>query len=256
MVSALSAVPLWYIQTGKWRQNAEYVIRVREAWKKIEGWKYYHYPVGNSSIDEVCSLIRRWYYSKIGRGNPCVIAYDYIKLTGERVGNNWAEHQAIGEKIDKLKKISEEIGAPIVTAMQQNRSGEHFNRRVSQIQDDSSTAALSDRLQWFASFVGIFRRKVADEIAMDGPDFGSHKLIPIKTRFQGKDAAGHQNLLRRTFVETISGREVRSTRFTPNFINYDINNFKVEERGSLRHIIERENEMHDITNDDVDDILN
>jgi len=256
MVSALSGVSLWYIQTGNWRKNAEMCIKVREAWKKIENWKYYYYPVGNKSIDEVCSLIRRWHYSKIGRGNPCIIAYDYIKLTGEKVGNNWAEHQAIGEKIDKLKKIAEEIDAPIVTAMQQNRSGEAFNRRVSQIQDDSSTAALSDRLQWFASFVGIFRTKVAEEIEMDGPEFGTHKLIPIKTRFQGRDAQGFNNLMRRTFVENVHGREVRSTRFAPNFINYDINNFKVEERGSLRDIIERENEMHDITGGDVDDILN
>ena len=36
----------------------------------------------------------------VGRGNPCVIAYDYVKLTGEKVDKNWAEHQAIGEKID------------------------------------------------------------------------------------------------------------------------------------------------------------
>jgi replicative DNA helicase len=260
MVSALSGVSLWYIQTGNWRKNAEMCKKVRAAWKKIESedWRYYYYPVGNKSIDEVCSLIRRWYYSKIGRGNPCIIAYDYIKLTTERVGANWGEHQAIGEKIDKLKKISEEIGAPIVTAMQQNRSGEAFNRRVSQIQDDSSTAALSDRLQWFASFVGIFRTKVAEEIQMDGPENGSHKLIPIKTRFQGRDAQGFQNLMRRTFVETVAGREVRSTMFTPNFINYDITNFKVEERGSLRHIIERENELHDITtegNGALDDLL-
>ena len=39
----------------------------------------------------------------VGRGNKCIIAYDYVKLTGEKVSQNWAEHQAIGEKIDKLK---------------------------------------------------------------------------------------------------------------------------------------------------------
>ena len=28
-------------------------------------------------------------------------------MTGEKVGQNWGEHQAIGDKVDKLKKISE-----------------------------------------------------------------------------------------------------------------------------------------------------
>ena len=84
------------------------------AWCQLEGrnttsiktkdFEFWHYEVGNKSSDQVCSLVRRWYFSKAGRGNPCIIAYDYIKLTGERVGANWAEHQAIGEKIDKLKK--------------------------------------------------------------------------------------------------------------------------------------------------------
>lgn len=212
----------------------------------MKGRSYYHYPVGNMNIDEVCSVIRRWYYSKVGRGNSCIIAYDYIKLTGEKVGANWAEYQAIGNKIDKLKKIAEEINAPIVTAMQQNRSGEHINKKASNIVDDSSTAAQSDRLQWFASFVGIFRRKVQDEIAMDTEEFGTHKLVPLKTRFQGKDAAGHQDIMRRTMVDNLGGREVRSQKWVPNYINFDVKNFGVEEKGSLRHIIERENEMYQI----------
>ena len=97
-----------------------------------------------------------------------MIIYDYVKMTGERVGQNWAEHQAIGDKIDKLKKISEEINAPLFTAIQLNRSGENQNRRGSDIVDDSSAISLSDRLQWFASFVAIFRRKTLDEIASDG----------------------------------------------------------------------------------------
>jgi replicative DNA helicase len=258
MLASLSGVPLWYIQTGNWRKDPDMCEKIRKAWAEMKNHKYYHYPVGNMSIDEVCSVIRRWYYSKVGRGNTCIVAYDYIKMTGENVGKNWAEYQAIGEKIDKLKKISEEISAPIITAMQQNRSGEHFNKRVSNITDDSSTAAQSDRLQWFASFVGIFRRKVPEEMALDTEEFGTHKLIALKTRFQGRDAAGHQDIMRRTIVENIGGREVRSTKWTPNFINYDVNNFAVNEKGSLRHVIEREQERPDISDENnptTDDFL-
>tara|TARA_B100000586_G_C20004273_1_gene381819 strand:- start:229 stop:825 length:597 start_codon:yes stop_codon:yes gene_type:complete len=183
---------------------------------------------------------------EVGRGNKCIIAYDYIKLTGEKVDKNWAEHQAIGEKIDKLKRISEELNVPIVTAMQMNRAGENQNRRSSTLTDDSSAIALSDRLQWFASFVSIFRRKTVDEIAMDGRQFGSHKLIPLKTRFQGKDAAGHQDIIRRPIIEETEGREIHSERLEYNYLNFEVDNFLVEDRGSLRDVVEATTQRFDI----------
>ena len=180
----------------------------------------------------------------VGRGNKCIIAYDYVKLTGERVDRNWAEHQAIGEKIDKLKRISEEINAPLITAMQMNRSGESFNRNSSNLVDDSSAISLSDRLQWFATFVAIFRRKTLDEIALDGNRFGTHKLIPLKTRFQGQDAAGHQDLLRRVTIDPVNGQQ--SERFVNNFLNFRVENFNVKEEGSLQDIIRYEQQSFNI----------
>ena len=233
MASAVTGVPMWYLETGKWRHNEEMVSKIRPVLEEMKKFQNCHHAhVGNKDIDQICSLVRRWYLSQVGRGNPCIIAYDYVKLTGEKVGNNWAEHQAIGEKIDKLKKLAEEINAPLITAMQMNRSGE---RGGGSLVDDSSAIALSDRLQWFASFVAIFRRKTLEEIAEDGQNFGTHKLIPLKTRFQGKDAAGHQDVIRRRL-------ENGSFRWENNFLNFEVSNFNVEERGSLRHIISASNE--------------
>lgn len=246
MVASLTDVPVWYLETGNWRKNEEMTKKVRAAWQKIKNYEYFHYHVGSKNIDQVCSIIRRWYLSKVGRGNQAMIAYDYIKLTGEKVGQNWAEHQAIGEKIDKLKRISEEINCPIVTAMQLNRTGENFNRNSNNVVDDSSVISLSDRLQWFASFVAIFRRKTLDEITLDGQAFGTHKLIPTKTRFQGKDAAGHQDLIRRL---DSSGKEV----WAQNYLNYQITNFNIEERGSLRDVAERQREQYQLTDQNAND---
>tara|TARA_R110002020_G_scaffold60201_3_gene163434 strand:- start:6380 stop:6970 length:591 start_codon:yes stop_codon:yes gene_type:complete len=189
----------------------------------------------------------------VGRGNKCIIAYDYVKLTGERVDKNWAEHQAIGDKIDKLKRVAEEIQAPLITAMQMNRSGETHNRNSGSLVDDSSAISLSDRLQWFATFVAIFRRKTLDEIALDGERFGTHKLIPLKTRFQGRDAAGHQDLMRRTVRESVNGREVTSEKFINNFINFRVENFKINEEGSLGDIIRHEEQSFNIQDGDNND---
>ena len=244
MVSSLTGVPVWHLETGNWRKNQDYLQKVRDSWDKIRDYEYFHYHIGNKNVDQIISLIRRWYFKNVKRGEPCIIVYDYIKLTGEKVGNNWAEHQAIGEKIDKLKKISEEINSVLLTAVQLNRSGENFGRNSSSFLDDSSAIALSDRLQWFASFVAIFRRKTIDEIALDGSRFGTHKLVPLKTRFQGKDAAGHQDLIQRM----VDGRAA----FVNNYLNFSIDNFAVGERGSLRDVVEHENANHDINDGNND----
>jgi len=246
MISSLTGVPVWYLETGNWRKNQEMVTKVRNAWSIIKNYQYDHYHVGSKNIDQICSIIRRWHLSQVGRGNQAVIAYDYIKLTGEKVGQNWAEHQAIGDKIDKLKRISEELQAPIITAMQLNRSGESFNRKGSDIVDDASAISLSDRLQWFASFVAIFRRKTLDELSLDGQEFGTHKLIPTKTRFQGKDSAGHQDIVRRL---DSTGKEV----WAQNYLNYRVENFNITEHGSLADVAERQREQYELNDRNQND---
>ena len=252
MAAANTGVPLWYLETGKWRNNEEMTKKVRQYFKDVKKHQYFHYHVRNKNVDEVCALIRRWHMKHVGRGNRCVIAYDYVKLTGEKVNQNWAEHQAIGEKIDKLKRVAEEIKAPLITAMQMNRSGETHNRSSGSLVDDSSAISLSDRLQWFATFVAIFRRKTTDEIALDGERFGTHKLIPLKTRFQGRDAAGHQDLIRRRVVETVNGREVESEKLINNFLNFRVENFKVSEEGSLEAVIAHQHQSFNVQRDDGD----
>lgn len=248
MAANISGVPLWYIETGKWKSNPDYVSKINKAFEKMEKFKYYHYEVGNKNIDQVISIIRRWYLSQVGRGKRCLIVYDYIKLTGEKTSASWSEHQLIGDKVDKLKKIAEEIDSPIFTAIQMNRSGETQNRRSDVIIDDSSAIALSDRLQWFASFVALFRRKTADEIALDGVDHGTHKLLPVKTRFQGRDSAGHQDLLKRKCMENVRGEPSVIEKWVTNYINFSVDNFEVKEKGSLKDVINKENEIFDLNN--------
>lgn len=240
MAANLSGVPLWYIETGNYRKNQEYINKVRDALSTVKKYQYYHYQVANKDIDEVCSIIRRWYFSKVGRGNPALVIYDYVKLgSSEKIGQNWAEHQQIGTMVDKLKRISEEINAPLLTAIQLNRSGEAQGKVAV---DDSSSFALSDRLQWFASFTGIFRAKTADELSADGADFGTHKLIKTKSRWQGKDAKGFNDFIKRKMPD---GAE----RYVANYINFDIANFKITEKGTLQDVIDRQDHDYDLKDD-------
>jgi replicative DNA helicase len=234
MAAALSGVPTWEIKTGNWRKNSESIERLRELWPKIKNYNYEHMHVGNKSIDELTSMARRWHFSRVGRGNPSIIGLDYIKLTGEKIAQNWAEYQAIGEKIDKIKRLALELGCPIITAMQMNRSGEGDGA------EDSTVISASDRLSWYADFVALLKQKSEQDFALDGPGFGTHKLIPIKVRNQGRMAYGHQPFLDRPYPPE---GNVRPCRF---YINYEIDKFRVVEKHSLRQIVDRATEVYDV----------
>ena len=143
---------------------------------------------------------------------------------------------------EMLKKLSEELDCPIVSAVQTNRSGITMNREISELVDDESSIGISDRITWYASWVGILRRKVSEEILMDTPEMGAHKIITCVARFQGRDAVGHQDQILRTFPD---GKK----RYINNYINFNIENFKVEERGSLIHSIQRQNSSFKLTSD-------
>ena len=77
-------------------------------------------------------------------------------------------------------------------------------------------------------------------------DFGTHKLIPLKTRWQGREAAGHHDRVRRTFAD---GRQA----WVNNYLNYNVQNFSVEERGSLEDIIEAQQEIHEVEGESNND---
>lgn len=233
--SMLTGVPVWYLETGNWRKNPEMYQLVRDAWSIIKEFKFFHYRVGSKNIDQVSSIIRRWIYSKVkGKINEtgeAIVAYDYFKLTGEKVGQNWAEHQILGEKIDKYINLAAKLQFYPLSAIQMNRTGENFNRKAGTFVDDSSAIAGTDKLQQLGSNIGIFRRKTGDEILLDGPQFGTHLYLNTAARFAGRDAQGHNDFVKRPFPDG-------SQRYVPNYINFEVKNFSVNEKGSLKHVIQ------------------
>ena len=78
-------------------------------WPKIKDLKFYYYNVGGMDVDSMVSTLKRFYYSKVGRGNKMVFSFDYIKTSSERM-NNKSEWQIVGEMVDKFKKcVQKEI---------------------------------------------------------------------------------------------------------------------------------------------------
>ena len=239
--ASFSGVPLWYLETGLWRKDPAMVEKVRNKLKDLKNqYRVYHYYVGNKSIDHVMAIIRRWYYKVVGRDKPCLVVDVYLKLPGEKIDKYWEEHQAFGEKVDKLKRCAVDLNIPIFTAVQLNRSGESGGKQGSTPTDDGSAIAISDRLSWFGTYLAIFRRKTHEEMSLDTPASGTHKLIEIKARYQGKDAAGHHDMVLRHFPDG-------AKKYVRNYINFTVDNFYVKELGSLRDSIERQKASYLIT---------
>lgn len=246
--AALSGVPAHLLETGEWRKAGEEVVRkVRSTWSKIKNLKFYYYNVGGMDVDSMINAIRRFYYSKVGRGNEMVFSFDYIKTTFEN--SNKSEWIVVGEMVDKIKRcVQREIledNKPmisVITSVQSNRSGITNNRNSSQIVDNESIVSLSDRINQFCSHMFILRNKTPDEIMDEDRRFGTHKLINIKHRHLGKDIAGA--------IEPIRiGDQLRS-----NFINLEFNNFNIEEKGDLRDIVAFQNSTGDLESSDTEGI--
>lgn len=258
--SAMTGIPIYLLQSGKWRTSSykdwtvEQVIeKVRSAWQQIkEGkMKFYYQNVAGMSAEEMCSYLKRFYYSKVGRGNKMIFSFDYIKTDFNNLGKNegW---QQVASMVHLFKQtIHRDLcfdGKPCVsmmTSVQANRLGITGNRGVDSIVDDESVVSLSDGITQFCSHLFLLRKKIPDEVHEDGDRFGTHKLVNLKARHLGKDA-----------LRAINPVEMPDGSNRKNFINLNIENFRVEERGDLQDVVNSANNI-DVsleTNEENDDI--
>lgn len=228
-LSAYSGISMWDLETGNITDEDK-----KKLWKALQQYendlkdKFYHIQCPMKSTEQVVNIVKRWILKHIGENEKFLIVYDYIKLTGEKTSQHKQEYQLIGEKVNRLKELSSQFNFPLLTAAQLNRDAENGR-------DDSGAIASSDRLQWFASFVAIFRKRRPEEYERygDKDNCGTHALIPLATRFQGRHGKGHS-----LETEMPSGN---STEVVPYFINYSIDNFKVSEKCSSDDIAEELN---------------
>ena len=104
--AALSGVPSHLLESGKWRQAGEDVVnKVRSVWSKIKTLKFYYYNVGGMDVDSMINTLKRFYYSRVGRGNKMIFSFDYIKTSSDKQSGNKSEWQMVGEMVDKFKNV-------------------------------------------------------------------------------------------------------------------------------------------------------
>lgn len=233
LCASISGVPLHLIETGKWRRAGDKIVnKVRNVWEQIKNYNLHYFNVSGMSVDQMVNLVKKFYYSKVGRGNQMILNFDYIKTTSENF-NNKAEWQVIGEMVDKFKKLVQSDilfdGDPMVammTSVQSNRSGITNNRRADAIVEDESIVSGSDRINQFSSHLFSLRKRTREEIA-EAPNFGTHKLSCFKHRHLGEDYMRAINEVRLADGITLAS----------NAIFLDFDNFNITEVGDLQDLV-------------------
>lgn len=222
-------VPLWAVASGEWRQNKEWKHIIQdECWPRVKKLRIDYINVGNLSPREKLSLIRRYYYQKIGRGNPLAILDDYLKGV-EALGKNSSEYQAVGYYVNDIKNlITGEIPASFWTSVQNNRTGSYQGKKAGEIVDSEDQMGLSDRIIQQSDWGFVLRFKVPEELAMEKDLFGNMKLTPVKTREAlGKDSD-----------KALRPIKLPSGKFVTNYFNLDSKGFYFTEKGDLRRVLE------------------
>ena len=237
--SALTGLPIWLFQTGEWRTHTyngvsseDMIKKIRRTLDEVKGMKFYYENVAGMTPDEMCSLLKRVYYTKVGRGNPMIFSFDYIKSDFSKMGDSpW---QQVSYMVHRFKQaIHRELcfeGNPcvsMITSVQANRYGITTNRGADSIVDDESVVSLSDGITQFCSHLFLLRKKTVEEMGRDGAERGTHKFINLKSRHLGKNP-----------LRAINDVEMDDGSKQKNYINLDFKNFSVTEKGDLQDIVD------------------
>lgn len=190
-LAMVSGVPIENIETGKFGKNKEKRNKVYEAGKSLENAPYFHKSIAGMPFEDQLAIIRRWIVKDVGlekdgKAKPCLLIYDYLKLmNSDEVTSNLAEYQALGFMMSTLHNFAVRYNIPILAFIQLNRDG--INK------ESTDVASGSDRIIWLCSSFTLFKRKSEEEIAQDGANSGTHKLVPLKSRYGGWDERNYIN---------------------------------------------------------------
>lgn len=180
VLSNISGVPIEEVSTGRFSEDDEKLIKVRNAMEEIREIPYTYVSVAGAPFETILNTIKRWIMQEVGqdeygRTNDCLVVYDYLKLmSSSSINNNMQEYQALGFQITSLHNLAVKYDFPCLSFVQLNRDG---------ITKESTDAVSgSDRLIWLCTSFSIFKLKSAEELAEDGPNAGNRKLVTLKAR--------------------------------------------------------------------------
>jgi hypothetical protein len=180
ILANISGVPIQDITTGKFSEDDEKAIAVKNAAEEIRDIPYTYVSVAGAPFETIMNIIKRWILREVGQDengttNDCLVVYDYLKLmSSSGISNNIQEYQALGFQITELHNLTVKYDFPCLSFVQLNRDG---------ITKESTDAVSgSDRIIWLCTSFSIFKLKSAEELAEGGPNGGNRKIVTLKAR--------------------------------------------------------------------------
>ena len=173
LAASLGRVNTLDIEHGRINPGDRKHTSLNKGLDKFEQLPIYYANIAPYSIDEIVSLIRRWLIRHVGYGengkmNPCLIIYDYIKITSStEVSNAVKEYQAVAFYANKLADMGLKYGISVSCYTQSNK------------EDDVS---MSDRLSHIGNSVSFLREPDSTE-QQAKPNLGNRRLYLECTRF-------------------------------------------------------------------------
>ena len=282
VISSLSGVGYSYLRRGQWGMNNEMVDKVYDLLnkydpledsdgnKKKNALPYYSKYVGHCDLEEVMAMVRSFAAKNIEEGQPWIFIYDYLQLTqGDKTSGHWAEWQIVADKATKFHNLAKELNAAFLTAIQSNKEGDPFSKNsnagaLSSI--GTSYKAIQNSNQTFlllpktptdlaedeglsideAMDISVELRHGDSQAARSQLNWGNYKLSCKKCRHGGPNYPG--------ITDPVARRKLNGNiEIDQNYICLDIDNFKVQEEGTLRELAERQNTGQDNRHQASDD---
>jgi len=186
LAACRSGVPITEIENGKFSKDPRKKKALKDAVTEIEALKLYHQYIGGWTFEQIISYAKTWLrqvvgYDEDGNINDCLIVYDYLKMMSVDGLGKIQEYQMLGFQMTMMHDFAVRYDVPIFVLIQLNRDG--INN------EGQGVAAGSDRTEWLASSFAIFKDKTDDELG-DSGQFGSKKIIVVKSRFGAGTPAG------------------------------------------------------------------
>lgn len=164
LLSIISGVPHEEIRTGRFGVDTEAgkatdkIASLQDANRELKEAPFYHVYLPNFTPEKIKALVRKY---QVEYGVKLVV-FDYIKLPSSDSSLGDKEFQALGYLTSSLKDTAGELGVPIISAVQLNRSA------VGKDDMDEGMVAGSDRILFLANRLCFLRKSTEEEFALTG----------------------------------------------------------------------------------------
>lgn len=238
-------ISTYHYKTGLWKQHPEMVKiynQIKPQINRLKGLIHYK-GIGGLSSQEICSVIRRFWLTHIGRfskfptfgsklGSAFPVNYDYLKTMDS--DTNDPQWMVLGNHLQDLKTlITEQVPACIQTYLQLNRSAVNRGKGKGQYEDSENAFSLSDLVYQQVSRAEILRYKTMDELAEENNKYGNCILKNVKRRDLGEG-----------YKEALKPVRLPDGSWTENHIHLKQESFFWSECGDLAQSVAEQGQVY------------